>query len=54
LYIEAGDKDRALEWLERALETRDQNLSYLGMPNNDSLRSERRFQDLLRRMNRPR
>ena len=53
LYVAAGDQERALEWLERAFEAHDPNLPYLDMPYNDSLRSDPRFQALLRRMNLP-
>jgi len=51
VYIYADDRDRSLEWLERAYEARDPNMPYLGLPIYDSLRSDPRFQDLLRRMN---
>ena len=50
LYVLAGDNGRALEWLERAYEGRDPNLPYLRLPMYDPLRSEPRFQDLMRRM----
>jgi hypothetical protein len=53
-YRDAGDKDRALEWFERAYEERNPNMPYIGGPQNDSLRADPRFQDLLRRMNLPR
>ena len=52
-WLYAGDRDRAIEWLERAYEDRDGNMPYIGMPLNDSLRPVPRFQDLLRRMNLP-
>jgi hypothetical protein len=53
-YIDAGDHDRAIDWLERAFEVRDPNLPYFGLsPLHDPLRSDPRFQDLLRRMNLP-
>jgi TolB-like protein/Flp pilus assembly protein TadD/predicted Ser/Thr protein kinase len=52
-YLHAGDKDRTFEWLERAYEERDGNMPYLGMPIWDSLRSDPRFQDLMRRMKLP-
>jgi len=51
LYIYAGDKGHALEWLDRAYEARDPNLPYLRLPMYDSVRSEPRFQDLFRRLN---
>jgi len=53
-YREAGDRDRALEWLERGYEEHNPNMPYVGGPHNDSLRADPRFQDLLRRMNLPR
>jgi len=54
LYAHAGQKDRALEWLEKAYEVRDSLLVYLQVdPDWDSLRDDPRFQDLLRRMNFP-
>jgi hypothetical protein len=52
-YIYAREKDLALDWLEKAVAERDPNMTYLGLPTNDSLRSDPRFQDLLRRMNLP-
>ena len=53
-YLYAGDRDHALEWLKKAYEERNGNIPYIGSPVFDSLRSEPRFQDLLRRMNLPR
>jgi hypothetical protein len=52
-YLFAGDREHALEWLEKAYQERDPNMPYLGMPTFDSLRSDPRFLDLLRRMNLP-
>ena len=52
-YAYAGDKNRSLEWLERAYEVRDPNLPYLGSPDFDSVRSDPRFRDLLQRMKLP-
>jgi TolB-like protein/lipoprotein NlpI len=52
-YLDAGDYDRALEWLDRAFEDHEANMPYIGMPIFDPLRSDPRFQDLLRRMNLP-
>jgi hypothetical protein len=49
----AQEYDEALEWLERAFETRDPNMPYIALPVFDPLRSDPRFQDLLRRMNLP-
>jgi TolB-like protein/Tfp pilus assembly protein PilF len=55
LYVWAGEKAQALEWLEKALEVRDPNLPSMlnGDPTFETLRSDPRFQDLLRRMNFP-
>jgi TolB-like protein/DNA-binding winged helix-turn-helix (wHTH) protein/Tfp pilus assembly protein PilF len=51
LYISLGDKDRAFEWLEKAYQERSNSLAYLGVnPAVDPLRSDPRFQDLLRRI----
>jgi eukaryotic-like serine/threonine-protein kinase len=52
-YLDAGDKDRAMAWLYRGYESHDQNLPYLGWPNWDPLRSDPRFQALLRRIGLP-
>jgi hypothetical protein len=47
-----GDKDRALTYLEQAYEEQDPQLFYLKVvPFWDPLRSEPRFQALLRRVN---
>jgi TolB-like protein len=54
LYRDAGDHDRAIDWLEQAYEVHNPNLPYIGgLPVWDPLRSDPRFQDLLRRMNLP-
>ena len=53
-YLEVGDPDRALEWLEKSYEERDPNLVFIGRsPRWDSLRSDSRFQDLVRRIGLP-
>jgi TolB-like protein/Flp pilus assembly protein TadD len=52
-YLDAGDHDRAIDWLERAYQDRDPNLPYVTIPIWDPLRADPRFQDLLRRMNLP-
>lgn len=53
-YIFAGDKGRSLDRLERTLNDRDPNMPYVSRwPLWDPLRSEPRFQALLRRMNLP-
>jgi TolB-like protein/Tfp pilus assembly protein PilF len=49
-----GDKEQALAWLEKAYEKRDGPLFFLKVsPLWDPLRSDTRFQDVLRRMNFP-
>jgi serine/threonine-protein kinase len=54
LYAYAGEKDLALEWIEKAYHLRLQNMIYLNVhPKWDLLRDEPRFQDLIRRMNYP-
>jgi serine/threonine protein kinase/tetratricopeptide (TPR) repeat protein len=54
IYAGLGEKDQAFEWLDKAYEERDKGLMYLkAEPALDPLRSDPRFQDLLRRMNFP-
>jgi Tfp pilus assembly protein PilF len=54
LYAKNGDKNQALESLNRAYEEREGSLVNLSAdPHWDELRSDLRFQDLLRRMNLP-
>jgi serine/threonine protein kinase/Tfp pilus assembly protein PilF len=48
-----GDKDRALDWLEKAYRGRSCVYWMRQDPRLDSLRSDPRFQDLMRRMNFP-
>ncbi|MCK4943835.1 MAG: hypothetical protein KAS65_09670 [Candidatus Aminicenantes bacterium] len=53
-YTYAGEKDRALDWLEIAYQERIQNLVYLNVyPKWDPLRNDPRFQEVLRKMNFP-
>jgi DNA-binding winged helix-turn-helix (wHTH) protein/TolB-like protein/Tfp pilus assembly protein PilF len=50
-YMGIGDNDRALDWLEKALEERSPNLVGLKTePAFDGLRSEPRFKELMRRI----
>jgi tetratricopeptide (TPR) repeat protein len=54
--LHAGDREGALRWLERAYEDGDRNLPYIGgmaSPIYEPLRSDPRFQDLLRRIGLP-
>jgi serine/threonine protein kinase/tetratricopeptide (TPR) repeat protein len=54
VYTGLGEKDRALEWLERAYKERASDMCYLKSdPRLAPLNSDPRFQDLLRRMNFP-
>ena len=54
LYAYAGEKNTALEWLEKAYEGRDSQLMYLPWHMEwDSLRADPRLQALLRRMKLP-
>ncbi len=51
IYSGLGDRDRALEWLEKAYEERSPGLTFLKTePMLDGLRTDRRFQDLVRRV----
>jgi tetratricopeptide (TPR) repeat protein len=53
-YLDAGDYDLAIKWLENAYEIRQQTLPYIsGVPVWDPVRSHPRFQALLRNMNLP-
>ncbi|SPF33758.1 putative Serine/threonine protein kinase [Candidatus Sulfotelmatobacter kueseliae] len=54
LYAHAGDKEQVLHWLQRACDEREIPLSHLGVAWDwDSVRSDPRFQDLLRRVGLP-
>jgi serine/threonine-protein kinase len=51
VYIGLGEKDQAIEWLERGYEDRYPWINYIKInPRMDSLRSDPRFQELLRKM----
>ena len=52
-YALLGDKDRVLEWLEKAYEERDPWLYVKAEPRLDNFRSDPRFMDLLRRLGLP-
>jgi len=47
IYLGLGEKDLALEWLEKAIEAQEVNLYLKGDPIYDSLRSDPRFARLL-------
>ena len=54
LYAHAGDTDRAIRWLQKAYEAQEGPLIHLDVAWDwDSLRSDPRFQNLIRRMNFP-
>ena len=53
IYVALGDKDQAMTWLESGYEERF-NPGVLERPCFDALRSDSRFQDLLRRIGLPR
>lgn len=51
IYTGLGEKDQAIAWLEKAYEDRSSYMVYLKVePMLDNLRSDSRFDDLLRRM----
>ena len=52
VYAALGSKDQAVTWLEEAYKERF-NPSVLLRPGFDSLRSDSRFQDLVRRIGLP-
>ena len=52
IYVGLGDKDQAMIWLDKAYQARF-NPSILLRPTFDPLRSDARFQDLLRRIGLP-
>ena len=52
IYASLGDADQAMNWLEKGFEDRF-NPGVLLRPGFDSLRSDSRFQDLLRRVGLP-
>ena len=54
IYTSLGEKDLSLGWLEKAYEERSGWFQFAKVdPRLDPLRSEPRFQDILRRMNFP-
>ena len=53
-YIGLGDKDQAFAWIEKAYRERSNFVTYLKVvPIVDSLRSDPRFSDLIRRVGLP-
>ncbi len=54
IYAALGQNEQAFRWLEKAYEDRNAQLAFLKVdPKVDSLRTDRRFQDLLRRIGLP-
>jgi tetratricopeptide (TPR) repeat protein len=54
LYCELGEKQKALDWLERALASHTRDLVYLNVePQYDVIRNEPRFQAVLAKMKFP-
>ena len=52
ICVGLGDHDRAISWLQQAVEERDGQLTYLNtLLVYDPLRSDPRFQALLKKMN---
>jgi serine/threonine protein kinase/Tfp pilus assembly protein PilF len=53
-YMAAGEKDKAIEWLEKGFEVHDPVSPYLScFPIYDDIRSDPRIQEVLRKMNLP-
>ena len=54
IYTRAGQKDKALIWLEKAFAYHDTNMPYIGIdPIFDILKDDPRFSNLLKKMNLP-
>ena len=51
IYVALGDKDQAFKWFEIAYSERETVLTFLKVVNLGELRSDERYQSLLRRMN---
>lgn len=52
-YLDAGDNDRAIAWLQKAYDKHDSELPYINSPPWDRLRGDPRYQALLRRVGLP-
>jgi tetratricopeptide (TPR) repeat protein len=53
-YVKAGDKEKALFWLQKAFESHTRDLIYLNVePEYDPIRSDLRFQEIVRRIGLP-
>ncbi len=54
MYADAGDRDKAMEWLEKAFAVRMPTLLHVvASPSFDSMHDDRRYQNLLRRIGIP-
>ena len=54
IYVALGEKERAIEWLEKGYENREETSTWLNSdPGFDSLRAEPRFKELVRRIGLP-
>ena len=52
IYFGLGEKDKAFDWLNKACEQHSTQLFWIKtVPDLDSVRSDSRFQAILRRMN---
>ena len=47
-YLDGGDLDRAVDWMETATSARDPNVPYIGLPIYDVIRTHPRYPDLIR------
>jgi hypothetical protein len=52
-YTMAGEKDKAIEWLEKGLKIHDPALPYIGYPCYNDIPPDPRFQALLRQVGLP-
>jgi len=52
-YLDAGDNDRAIDWLQKAYDKHDSDLPYINAPPWDRLRTDPRYLALLRRIGLP-
>jgi TolB-like protein/Tfp pilus assembly protein PilF/predicted Ser/Thr protein kinase len=52
-YTNLGERERAIQWLQVAYEQHDDRLVFLNVPAWDVLRSDSRFQDLVRKVGLP-
>jgi len=53
VYTGLGDRESAFQWLEKAYQDRVMRVQELPQPHFDSLRSDARFQGLMRRIGLP-